>query len=107
LGSCKTKQHGVALDLTGPIGEPVRDNLAKEDTMAEETKKGKENLLVRSAVGETKIGEIRLTLDGDPALRGSIEGFRSKMDSLLREQLAALSCCFHGCCVSFCCVRIT
>ncbi len=75
--------------------------------MAEEIKKDKEKLLARTAAGETKIGEIRLTLDGDPVLRGSIEGFRSKMDSLLREQLASLSCCFHGCCVSFCCVRIT
>ncbi len=69
--------------------------------------KGKEKLTVRAAVGETKIGEIRLTLEGDPILRGSIEGFRAKMDSMLREQLAAINCCFEGCCVSFCCVRIT
>jgi len=69
--------------------------------------KSNQKISVRAAIGETKIGEIRLTLDGDPALRGSIEGFHSKMDSLLREQLAALACCFEGCCVSFCCVRIT
>ncbi len=69
--------------------------------------KGKEKLSVRASVGETKLGEIRLTLEGDPVIRGSIEGFRTKMDSLLREQLAAINCCFEGCCVSFCCVRIT
>ena len=72
-----------------------------------ESKKGKETLIARSAVGETKLGEIRLTLDGDPILRGSIEGFRTKMDSILRDQLGLLSCCFEGCCVSFCCVRIS
>jgi len=76
--------------------------------MAEEkSKKPQEHLIVRATPGETKIGEIRLTLEGDPILRGSIEGFHSKLDSVLRDQLATLSCCFEGCCVSFCCVRIT
>ena len=72
-----------------------------------EIKKPAEKLIARSAIGETKIGEIRLALDGDPILRGSIEGFRTKLDSMLRDQLAAINCCFEGCCVSFCCVRIT
>lgn len=76
--------------------------------MAEnEGKSGTQKLTVRSAVGATKLEEIRLTLEGDPILRGSIEGFHAKLDSMLRDQLAAIGCCFEGCCVSFCCVRIT
>lgn len=72
-----------------------------------EIKKSKEKLIVRAADGVTKMGEIRLTLEGDPILRASIEGFHAKLDTMLRDQLAAINCCFEGCCVSFCCVRIT
>jgi len=69
--------------------------------------KGTEKLTVRSAPGEYKLGEVRLTLEGDPVLRKQIEGFHSKMESIMRDELAALECCFEVCCVSFCCVRIT
>jgi hypothetical protein len=73
----------------------------------EKAARPQQKLSVRATPGETKIGDIRLTLEGDPVLRGSIEGFHSRLDSMLRDQLATLSCCFEGCCVSFCCVRIT
>ena len=71
------------------------------------TRQATENLTVRAIPGKYKIGEIRLSLEGDPVLRKQIEGFHSKMESIMRDELAALECCFEVCCVSFCCVRIT
>jgi len=65
----------------------------------------KEETSFIEVVGEKKATEISFK-EGDPILRGSIEGIHAKLESSFREHMAALKCCFHGCCVGFCCIRL-
>ncbi len=72
----------------------------------EEEKKGQQTVSFHEVLEEPKAREISFK-EGDPILRGSIEGIQATLENMAREQLgSALRCCFHGCCVGFCCVRI-
>ena len=71
-----------------------------------EEKKGQQAISFREVLEEPKAKEIRF-MEGDPILRGSIEGIQGTTGEFTCEQYgSALSCCFEGCCVGVCCVRI-